>query len=455
MTEINSKSLELLNSVLNSIDSPKESIFKEILELLNTLNEDDSKFLILGTSKLVCYSGDFRNGKSRRDNFLKLFIFFYKYFPEVAIKLIVVLDKIQYTKIYFLLLNIIINKSSEEFEPLKRAILSKTSNVFFKLKDVCNKSLQSSEEITPYFLNMLQAWIKHFPNKVAKLFGNGSHNDKRKKKRNIEQGLARSVKLTTELFNLPQHKFCSNINEIYSILFELELFDKKKILEEHEIILQKKNYADNSIQQFVSSFEDEKIRDSPEFSSIFSLKKENFSIDTKLNIRNTDLHDISHSATINELIKIDMYKKLFKCQDNSSIYIRRKFNKQVYNKNTKKYINIGPVYDNIFNNTYKNLVNKDKEYLSLQERLSIVNLSLEEAYTNLLKLKEEIIIQSNELSSELKKNEYYTSLLEDANRSNQIINDIYEKLNHDNFIKCNQLLIEKLKEYHDSLSKDK
>lgn len=453
MTEINSKSLELLNSLLNSIDSPKEAIMNEIHEYSMTLDENNAKNLIKNIAKLVCYSGDFRNGKSRRDNFLKLFFSFYKYFHKEAIKIVVVLDKIQYTKIYFLSLNIIINKSSEEYEPLKKAILSKISHVFFKLKDVCNKSLQSSEEITPYFLNMLQAWIKHFPNNVAKQFGNGSHNDKRKKKREIEQLSNRLVKLTTELFNLSQNKFCSNKNEIYSILFELELFDKKKILKEHKIILQKKNYADNSIQQFVSSFEDEKIRDSPEFSCIFPLKKEKIIIDSKLTNRKTFLYEKSHNKTIDKLNFVDNYKKLLNYPKNDCRY--KYFQKSLYDNDTKKYVNIEKVYNKIFDKIYEDLIDEDKEYLSIFENSRLVNLSLEESYTNLLKLKEEIIIQSNELSSELKKNEYYISLVNEANRSNQIINDIYEKLNHDTSIKINQLMIENLKKYHDSLPKDK
>jgi hypothetical protein len=449
MTELNPISRELLINLLNSNRSFEDLIIK-IFNHLKTLNEYDAKSLIYATLKLVFYLGDHKIGKARRDNLLDLIIISYKYFDKEVIKLIVVLDKIQYTQIYFLLLKEIIYKSTEDLEPLKIATLSKISNVFFKLVEVCNKCLETGQEISPYFFRLLQDWIKHFPNEFAKLLGDGSHNDKRKKKRTIEQKSSYSVKLITNLFN---HFEDSKVNEIYSIFFEIELINRKKILKKDENNLQKLNYADICMKGFVASFENKKIRDSSEFKSIFPIRKEEKIINDKLNKRKDSLNRDSHYKTIGELKKVDKYNKLLKsAKDNCRFEY---FSCHLYDTETKQYYDITIVYNNIKDKNYKDLINKDEEYLSLIEISKKVNSLLEDASKNLSKLIEEIKIQSNELYSELKKNDYYISLVKDATISNEIINDIYEKINNDTSTKFNQLLIEKLKEYHNSLFKDK
>ena len=449
MTDLTPISEELLNNLLNSNNS-SEDLISKIFNFSKTLNEYEAKSLIYATLKLIFYLGDHKIGRSNRDNLLNSIIISYKYFPEKVIKLTFILDKIQYTKIYFLLLKEIVNKSTEDLEPLKIAILSKISNVFFKLVDVCNKYLETGQEISPYFLRLLEDWIKHFPNEFAKLFGDGTHNDKRKIKRTVGQKSTYLVKLITNLFN---HFEDSKVNEIYSILFEIELIKKKKILKEHENILQKLDYANICIKEFVSSFENKKIRDSSEFKSTFPIRKEEEIINNKLNKRKDSLTRDSHYKAIEKLKKIDKYNKLLKsARDNCRFEY---FTCHLYDTETKQYTDIKLVYNHIKDEIYKDLINKDEEYLSLLEISKKVNSLLEDAYKNLSKLIEEIKIQSNELSSELKKNDYYISLVKDATISNDIINDIYEKLNNDTSTKFNKLLIEKLKEYHNSLFKDK
>lgn len=364
-----------------------------------------------------------------------LFTVYYKFFPKISINLIPILEEIQYTKIYFSILQEInflnINVKMTDYAELKDAILNYCAYKFKHIVNGMNEysidlATDPSTVILPEQLKLLKTWNRHFPTEEMAEFGNGKNNKILKKRRiltnlsNIVEELKDDHRLT---INQPPnfYDYFDFGRKLFSVLIKIELYKIRKELDNDKFIQESIDFANKTIHNYAFKKSFCIFAESPEYESFIMQEKYLNEMSILYNIEFYRLKEEVKSTTYNSLYTSPVFNSTME-----NYRLTPATDRDLHpNTITKQRHTDETIYDESMNDTFilifienmKGAMEIDIDFLLAKTNLNNAKEKLNVAICELDLLKDICTKKTESIETDLKALDLYKELLERSESS--------------------------------------